>query len=256
MGECINLRRGGDRKKLPVLNPNYPADFSGMRSNGYYDCIVEIAEHGNPAEYTYQWFINGTPYSGATHGGFSYGLMNPAGTYSIYCEVTNAKGTVRSRTATITLRESYLYNWGDIPANSGGWTLSSALQAGVGSGVQGAFTIVSNALTLTLPYVADATRDGYIVTGKKINLTNYSKIRFEVSQQTSNASYLFKVGATTENHHAYSYVAAQVEVPNSSATQTIDVDVSGLNGEYYIGGWGHVYDENALLHINKVQLIL
>ena len=59
MGECLIVRRGGQAYKLPVLSENYPQDVTIVASaNGSAGFSVQIAEPGNPAEYTYKWQRN------------------------------------------------------------------------------------------------------------------------------------------------------------------------------------------------------
>ena len=86
----------------PKLNSSYPANVTGAEIDGSATFKVEIEEAGNPAEYTYQWYVNDSAVSGAT--GASYTRSSHVkGTYTIYCKVTNAAGTVQSRTATLTV---------------------------------------------------------------------------------------------------------------------------------------------------------
>ena len=100
MGECVNLRRGGKKKSLPILNANYPADVT-VEYGGSATFKIEIAEHGYPEEYTYQWYQDGSPMSGYTESTLHYPLLIIGGTFNIRCDVTNKKGTVQSRTATL-----------------------------------------------------------------------------------------------------------------------------------------------------------
>ena len=128
MGECINLRRGGKQKKLPILNANYPADVS-VEYNGNATFKVEIAEHGYPEEYTYQWYLDDKAVSGATNPSFTiYTDASSAGTHPIRCDVTNKAGTVQSRTATLTAGgklPNYTFSGGHqlIDDGNGNWRL-------------------------------------------------------------------------------------------------------------------------------------
>ena len=54
MGECLLVRRGGEVKKLPILNASYPANASIWSGNGA-TFKVEIAVDGVPNAYAYQW---------------------------------------------------------------------------------------------------------------------------------------------------------------------------------------------------------
>lgn len=103
MGEGFISRRGGESYTLPVLSASYPKDVStAMSSGGTVSFSISITEHGKPAEYTYQWYKNGQAVSGAN--GIQYiASSTSAGTFTVYCEVTNKAGTVTSRVATATI---------------------------------------------------------------------------------------------------------------------------------------------------------
>lgn len=98
-------------RKLMKLNPEFPKDvettvIKGSTTSATFS--VEIAEHGKPAEYTYQWYVNDTPVEGATKATYERTDLSETETLSIYCEVTNKKGTIRSRTATLKVTQYFL----------------------------------------------------------------------------------------------------------------------------------------------------
>lgn len=106
MGECLKTRRGGVKYELPVLNNTYPQDVSltviegNSTSATFY---VEIATPGNPAKYTYQWYVDGSAVDGATSSSYTKTGLTSTATDNIYCEITNKAGTVTSRTATLSV---------------------------------------------------------------------------------------------------------------------------------------------------------
>lgn len=110
MGECLITRRGGETHKLPILNPNYPEDVSTTvigEDTGSATFHVDISEPGNPAVYTYQWYVNGVPITGATSASYTMSDLSTTETYTVYCEVTNKKGTVTSRMATLNVTHHF-----------------------------------------------------------------------------------------------------------------------------------------------------
>ena len=107
MGECIFTRREAKIKKLPVLNGNYPTDVTTWHG-GQATFSVAISEAGVPDEYTYQWYRDGSIWTGASHPTVSWHSAS-IGSHSIYCVVTNKAGSVRSRTATLTVKDPAMY---------------------------------------------------------------------------------------------------------------------------------------------------
>ncbi len=107
MGECLILRRGGEPYALPVLHSSYPANTTVVEGGSAAASFnVQIATAGKPAEYTYQWYLNGTAINGATNSGYTKTGLTAAGTHTLYCAVTNKAGTVISRVATLTVTSS------------------------------------------------------------------------------------------------------------------------------------------------------
>lgn len=98
---------GGVAATLPVLDEGFPADVevaAGASATATFQC--KIAEDGVPANYTYQWYKEGAAIEGANSAVYtiSAGNLTDAGSYSIYCTVTNDAGTVTSRVATLTAK--------------------------------------------------------------------------------------------------------------------------------------------------------
>lgn len=106
MGECLKTRRGGVKYELPVLNSSYPKDVSltviegNTTSATFY---TEISTPGNPAKYTYQWYVDGAKVSGATSSSYTKTGLSSTATHKVYCEITNKAGTVTTRTATLSV---------------------------------------------------------------------------------------------------------------------------------------------------------
>lgn len=116
-------------KKVATLNSSYPQDISIFASSSNSATFkVVIATDGEPASYTYQWYKNSSAVSGANGATFTLTNQSTIGTYSIYCAVTNDAGTVTSRVATFTVKNSlptYSYSGTSslIDDGSGNWRL-------------------------------------------------------------------------------------------------------------------------------------
>lgn len=99
---------------LPTLDDTTPEDVTIIyndsdKSQNKATMQVNIAEHGNPAEYTYEWFVRKNAESpwestGVTTQTIALNNLTKASNgYQFYCEVTNTAGTVASRVATLTV---------------------------------------------------------------------------------------------------------------------------------------------------------
>lgn len=127
MGECLLVRRGGEIKKLPVLNASYPADLTvWVGENASFQ--VEIATHGVPEEYTYQWYQDSGELPGGNGPRYTYVNLQAPGTYTIYCVIKNKAGEVTSRVATLTVKNpnmTYTYSGSHekIDDGSGNWRI-------------------------------------------------------------------------------------------------------------------------------------
>lgn len=98
---------GGAVATLPVLDEGFPADVevaAGASATATFQC--KIAEDGVPANYTYQWYKEGAAVDGANTAVYTLpaGSLSNAGSYSIYCTVTNDASTATSRIATLTAK--------------------------------------------------------------------------------------------------------------------------------------------------------
>lgn len=226
----------GKPRKIPVLNSSYPQDVSKADVGGGATFKVEIAVDGYPAEYTYQWYVNGSAVSGATSPSYTRsGLAK--GTYAVYCMVTNKAGTTVSRTATLTVTKQYLFNLGDkCTAVTGGWTLA-AVPMYTGSDAQHAekpqITTQSNGgIKLWMDYGT-----GIYRTTNKIDLSGVTTLTLNGSiygPNSGNANWAGMFVWSAIGSLYTSNVVAKVTSANAVKTNPT-LDVSGLNGSYYIG---------------------
>lgn len=241
----------------PTLNSVQPVDWSEMRSNGEGTFYTFIDSHGNPATYTYQWYLNDSPISGATSSEYNFSYAKEEGTYTLQCAVTNAAGTVWSRKATITVRDTYLYSYGnEYNGVTGGWQVTKTL--GPESTAYGLAILEHKSDHLRMEMW---TADGFVGTVNKIDLTHYSKIRFYMYLYSDDADYPWYIIAASHNNPAGNYIVAQVEAPYGEGGQydgyrTIDLDISGLSGSYYVGLRSWMYNSHSYALIYSVQLLL
>ena len=142
MGSCIITRRVyGEAvlSKVPVLNANFPEDHTYNRVTqedpDTIELTVMISEAGVPAQYSYQWYKNGSKIDGATNENY---IINSneftLGQTRYYCIVSNVAGNVQSRESIITFQDKPALN-GSYPADStlaaaSGATVSVLVQSG------------------------------------------------------------------------------------------------------------------------------
>lgn len=95
--------------KLPILSTDYPVDSTVISgSNATFN--ISISSAGYPESYTYQWYVNDSPINGATSDNYTRSTLNDAGVYTVYCKVSNAAGTVQSKSATLTVNKTPVLN--------------------------------------------------------------------------------------------------------------------------------------------------
>lgn len=216
----------------PTLNSSYPADVTGLEIGKSATFKVEIATEGNPATYTYQWYVNGSAVSGATDA--SYTRSNLAkGSYTVYCKVTNAVGTVQSRTATLTVTKKYIFKSGTgvmVPV------------AAKGNDYHGTVSVGTNSIDLNYG-TAEWDGSAGVMLGS-VSLTGFNKLCFDMQivRVISTSGYVRTFGAYSNSgdlgETATSYASAVTTPTATSSRKTYTVDISKLSGNYYVGSKG------------------
>lgn len=211
----------GNAYKMPVLSSAYPADVTQMETDGSTTFKVVIATAGNPANYTYQWYWNGSKVSGATSASYTRSGI-AAGTYTVYCKVTNEAGTVTSRTATVTVNRQYFYNAGNqMSSATGGWVEN------YNDDDDAKFVLGSSYITL----------EGQISirTKNKINLADYKTVYIKYS--TNGVTGVNRFGAMTaagQDIYWETQMDASVSLGKETSDTTKALDVSSLTSSYYL----------------------
>lgn len=261
--EIANIKIGDDYK-LPTLNENYPEDvtttvISGSTTSATF--ITAISEPGNPAEYTYQWYVDGVAVEGATSSTYVMNDLFETTIYTVYCEVTNKKGTVTSRSATLEVVQIY------TPILNASYPLN----ANVAKNESVTSTVIINEDGAPASYtyqwykngiaIQGATNSSYIFTPTDYGATTlYCKVTNSAGTVTSrtatiNANYLFKAGMTSGlstiawKGHAYQNAKAPSVSYKSDGAYIRGPSEPGQNGMAYFGAID-------LTNINKITLKL
>lgn len=224
--------------KKPVLNASYPENTTVTVGNSV-TAKVSISEDGYPANYTYQWYKNGSAVSGET--GSSYTFTPGIGSTTVYCMVTNDAGTVTSRTATITANALQLFNYGDYCTSvTGGWTWDKNLFTMDYHPTSGRGEPMNNGTWLNV--VGRSHDDGHpaehgcVGTVNAIDLTKFKTLH--ILGHTTNQGGTSRIYASKgrEIHHT---AAASAALPLADGWTV--VDISHLSGRYYIavGAFGN-----------------
>lgn len=216
----------------PTLDGSYPADVTEAEVGGSAVFEVGVSADGVPNAYSYQWYVNGSAVSGATSSSYTRSSL-AYGTYSVYCTVTNEAGTTVSRTATLTVTTNYLYKAGDT--NTGfkakSWRFSTSAYGMTPS-------ISYGTSAATFKSTQDQGRAGIVYFPNPYDLTQYNTLTAKATLDgkiNSNArpEGLYVWSALTGS--TYVEAATARSLFNGTGTKTLSINVSNLNGTYYIG---------------------
>lgn len=212
----------GEPYKVLTLNDAFPADVT-VEFNKEVTCKVEIATHGKPEQYTYQWFKNGSAVEGANGDTYTF-TPNVVGTITLECDVTNAAGTVTSRTATITSTEVYLYKDGsfhpDYYNDSFAWTSLFYVHEGVKMNIQ----------------------DKNM--GRKFNAMDVTHVNTVTATITGSWGGTFNLVLFTTDG------AEAAKVSGNTVGQVLTLDVSAFEGQYVVGFYATSGQTNGNFNVN------
>lgn len=219
-------------KRLPVLNASYPADASVTVTDV---AVIEavIAEDGYPSNYTYQWYVNGSAFEGATGKTFTFDTKNCGGQYwKFHCVVSNEAGSVQSRTATVGVGVKWVYKDGN-PAG--------LFNSAVDGDLEGTFVKEENGNLILRGLGPNAKAIAW--TNQSFDLTGIKTIIFALSRmdathpEDSSTHANLRFGVTTSDQLANLYYTAQSYIYRTNhygSLYGIAVDVTHLNGHYHI----------------------
>ena len=113
----FDMTANTNARKVMILNASLPKDLTVKATDGTAVFSVAVSEDGRPNKYTYQWYVDGTAVSGATSATYTRNGSGDKGQHTVWCEVTNKAGTVRSREAKLTVNRIPVLNT-SYPANA------------------------------------------------------------------------------------------------------------------------------------------
>lgn len=263
MGECLITRRGGETYKVPILDENYPEDITvnvvrGTTSSATF--IVTISKPGNPEVYTYQWYVNGKAIEGAISSIYVKDDLTTEETYSIYCEVTNKKGTVTTRIATLEVIEIY------TPSLDSTYPIDANGAKGDNITCKVAISEDGNPASYTYQwYKNGATIENAMNDSYSFNLTNigdtdtfYCNVTNSAGTVTSRTAtiktnYLFKAGMTS----GLKTIAWKGHTSQNAAAPSVSYNYDGayISGPSTAGQNGMAYfDAIDLTNVSKITL--
>ena len=106
----FDLSASTNSRKVPILNADYPQDVTMNAIDGNATFTAVIAKDGRPDKYTYQWYVDGAAVSGATAAEYVRNVSSDKGVHTVWCEVSNKAGTVRTREAKLTVKKVPVLN--------------------------------------------------------------------------------------------------------------------------------------------------
>lgn len=220
MGNCIITRRVYGEAvvpKVPVLNANFPENHTYNRVTQEDPSTIEltviISEAGIPAEYSYQWYKNGTKIDAATNENY---IINSnefvLGQTRYYCMVSNAAGVVQSKESIITFQ--------DKPSLNSSYPVDSTLAAASGA-------TVSVAVNSGYPtnYTYQWYKNGTIISGANSSSYNISSVG--MGQSTYYCAVTNSVGTTNSRTCTITGIQKPVLTANLPADVVITASAAG-----------------------------
>ena len=253
---------GGDLKKVPVLNEEYPKDVSVEAAGSEVTFTVQIAENGKPAEYEYQWYHDDVAVSGANSS--SYTRNSEFGSHTVYCVVTNKAGMVTSRTATVKATRQYFYKEGnECSAITGGWVSQGIKSKSSYTASAPAFNKYDDAMSMAMNTGATPS-SGIVRAVNTIDFSKYKTLYVEmectVTQYNTIAIAVYTDGISDMGYSGSAFTDAskvpvsRVFVGKSQAFQVFSLDVNSLNKKYAVGIMLHYQSNKGTIAANLYNM--
>lgn len=220
MGNCIITRRVYGEAvvpKVPVLNANFPEDHTYNRVTqedpDNIELTVIISEAGIPAQYSYQWYKNGTKIEGAINENY---IINSnefvLGQTRYYCMVSNAAGNVQSKESIITFQ--------DKPTLNNSYPVDSTLAATSGATVS---VLIESGYPTNYTY--QWYKNGTIISGANSSSYNISSVG--MGQNTYYCAVTNSVGTTNSRTCTITGIKTPVLTANLPADVTLMASAGG-----------------------------
>ena len=260
------------RHYKPVLNSSYPQNQSltvieNATGSASFSAVVDKA--GYPADYSYQWYANGNAVAGAVQSTYTMtGLTE--GSYQVYCVVTNAAGSVTTRTAVVTVTRHYR------PTLNSSYPQNQSLTVIESATGSASFSAVIDKAGYPAEYSYQWYVNGKAVSGavqSTYTMTGLTEGSYQVYCVVSNAagSVTTRTAVVTVTRHYrptlnsnYPANVTQLEAANGQATFEVRIATAGfpsqytyqwyVNGSAVSGATGSTYKRTGLTAVGTYNI--
>lgn len=188
--------------------------------------------------------------------GIFYNNTNVPTTSHVYLNSQDSQVVFYNNTEVWRRAPTYLYNRGDeVTQFTGGWKTQANYYIGSDDYCQQQTpcTPVKEASTIHMPVNNYYMSGGLVVTNSKVDLTQMTHLYAHINQfSTSEYAYFGIAAMASQPSHGQNTFAASAAVKGNNGYTSIDLNVAGLSGSYYVAAWfsqnyyirfdGYIYD--------------